>query len=92
MPLVGRTAPAQRALSQSRLPTAGTCARSRLPWRFSSEVAMAKPNYHVPKRQKELARKTRKQEKLERRSSRGDEPASREGADPAGRASDEVQK
>jgi len=53
---------------------------------------MAKPNYHVAKRQKELARKTRKQEKLERRSARGDEPAAKEEADSAGRASDEVQK
>jgi hypothetical protein len=49
---------------------------------------MAKPNYHVAKRQKELARKTRKREKLERKSARGDELPPKEEANPTG----EVQK
>ena len=38
------------------------------------ETPLAKPNYRHAKRQKELARKTKQTEKLQRRSPRTDEP------------------
>jgi hypothetical protein len=52
------------------------------------ETRLAKPNYRHQKKQKELARKTRHAEKLNRRLQR-DEPASSDGALP-GAASPEA--
>lgn len=49
---------------------------------------MAKPNYNVAKRQKELARKARKREKLERKSARADDLPSKDDAGPAGGAAE----
>lgn len=42
------------------------------------ETPLAKPNYRHAKRQKELARKTKQNEKLQRRSPRTDAPAETE--------------
>ncbi len=42
---------------------------------------MAKPNYAFEKRQKELAKKQKKQEKLEQRKAAGSHEAEPEGAD-----------
>jgi hypothetical protein len=55
-------------------------ARRNLKTRFNLssrylETPLAKPNYRHAKRQKELARKTKQNEKLQRRSPRTDSPA-----------------
>jgi hypothetical protein len=42
------------------------------------EIRLAKPNYRHAKRQKELARKTKQSEKLQRRSQRTDAPVESE--------------
>jgi hypothetical protein len=46
------------------------------------ESPLAKPNYRHAKRQKELARKTKQNEKLQRRSPRTDAPADSEPGQP----------
>ncbi len=43
---------------------------------------MAKPNYHHARRQKELARKSRQQEKQARKAARGGSPATADEANP----------
>jgi hypothetical protein len=47
-------------------------------WIVTLESPLAKPNYRHAKRQKELARKTKQTEKLQRRSPRTDVPAESE--------------
>jgi len=53
-----------------------SCCKSSSP--HPLESPLAKPNYRHAKRQKELARKTKQSEKLQRRSPRTDAPAESE--------------
>jgi hypothetical protein len=63
----------------------GTAGNSRVYWRHTPDIGgpLAKPNYSHQKKQKELARQARQNEKLKKRQARSEESAAASGAEAA---------